>query len=91
MDEKYKVLIQINGKYASKKHSRQLTSYLKNNLENADNVIIESKINDEYNFNISIEGDEIFAKRMFWNKYPNYITILNKIRNFLEENEKESN
>ena len=85
MSKLYKVLIQINGKFASIKHARELTNYLNHNLEDADNVIIKSKVNEDYNFNISIEGKEIFAKRRFWNKYPRYSTILNKINGFIKE------
>ena len=85
MSKLYKVLIQINGKFASIKHARELTNYLNHNLEDADNVIIKLKVNEDYNFNISIEGKEIFAKRRFWNKYPRYSTILNKINGFIKE------
>ena len=87
MKTEYKVLIRISGNNASKKHAKKLTSYLQNNLKNEAKIIIQSIIIDNYNFNISIEGDEIFAKRKFWNKYPNYSTILNKIRKFLEQKE----
>jgi len=87
MKTEYKVLIRISGNNASKKHAKKLTNYLENNLKNEAKIIIQSIIIDNYNFNISIEGNEIFAKRKFWNKYPNYSTILNKIRKFLEQKE----
>lgn len=87
MSKLYKVLIQINGKFASIKHARELTNYLNHNLEDADNVIIKLKVNEDYNFNISIEGKEIFAKRRFWNKYPSYLSILNKIRAILKDDQ----
>ena len=87
MKTENKVLIRISGNNASKKHAKKLTNYLENNLKNEAKIIIQSIIIDNYNFNISIEGNEIFAKRKFWNKYPNYSTILNKIRKFLEQKE----
>ena len=63
----------------------QIKNYLKDNLTGTDNVLIKSRVNENYNFNISIEGKEIFAKRRFWNKYPRYPTILNKINGFIKE------
>ena len=85
MDKLYKVLIQISGKYASVKHARELKNYLNDNLQDKDNILIRSRVNENYNFNITIEGEEIFAKRRFWNKYPRYQTILNKINGFIKE------
>ena len=85
MDNLYIVLIQISGKYASVKHARELKNYLNDNFKDKDNILIRSRVNENYNFNISIEGKEIFAKRRFWNKYPRYSTILNKINGFIKE------
>ena len=87
MDKLYKVLIQISGKYASVKHSRELKNYLNDNLNDTNNILIRSRVNENYNFNISIEGKEIFAKRRFWNKYPSYLSILNKIRAILKDDQ----
>ena len=73
MDKLYKVLIQISGKYASVKHARELKNYLNDNLKETDNILIRSRVNENYNFNISIEGKEIFAKRRFLLKEKKFL------------------
>ena len=85
MNKKCKVLIQISGKKPSSKHAELLTDYLINRIDELDEVEIITKINPDYNFNISIDSVEIFSKRNFWNKYPNYKTILNRVNKRLEE------
>jgi hypothetical protein len=85
MNKKCEVLIQISGKNPSSKHAELLTDYLINSIEESDEVEIITKINSDYNFNISIDSVEIFSKRNFWNKYPNYKTILNRVNKRLEE------
>ena len=47
--------------------------------------VVKTVINKNYNFNISINDMEIFSKRNFWNKYPNYENIVNKIQEKLNE------
>ena len=85
MNKKCEVLIQISGKKPSSKHSKLLTDYLINSIEELDEVGIITKINPDYNFNISVDSVEIFSKRNFWNKYPNYKTILNRVNKRLGE------
>ena len=84
MNKKCQVLIQISGKPPSSKHAELLTDYLIDSIE-SDEVEIITKINSDYNFNISIDSVEIFSKRNFWNKYPNYKTILNRVNKRLGE------
>ena len=43
MKTEYKVIIRISGNNASKKHAKELTSYLENNLKNEARIIIQSK------------------------------------------------
>ena len=85
MNTKCEVLIQISGKNPSSKHAELLADYLINRIDEVDEIEIITKINPDYNFNISIDSVEIFSKRNFWNKYPNYKTILNRVNKRLEE------
>ena len=85
MITKCEVLIQIGGKKHSSKHAELLTDYLINSIEELDEIEIITKINPDYNFNISVDSVEIFSKRNFWNKYPNYKTILNRVNKRLGE------
>ena len=84
MNKKFEVLIQISGKKPSSKDARLLTDYLTKRIDELDEIEIITKINPDYNFNISIDSIEIFSKRNFWNKYPNYKTILNRVNKRLE-------
>jgi hypothetical protein len=54
-------------------------------LEESESIVVKTVINNNYNFNISINDKEIFSKRNFWNKYPNYENIVNKIQEKLNE------
>ena len=54
-------------------------------MEESESVVVKTVINKNYNFNISINDTEIFSKRNFWNKYPNYENIVNKIQEKLNE------
>ena len=88
MNNKYKVLIKISGKYSTQKHADLLSAFILNNfseLEESESVVVKTVINKNYNFNISINDTEIFSKRNFWNKYPNYENIVNKIQEKLNE------
>ena len=88
MNNKYKVLIKISGKYSTQKHADLLSSFILNSfseLEESESVVVKTVINKNYNFNISINDTEIFSKRNFWNKYPNYENIVNKIQEKLNE------
>ena len=88
MNNKYKVLIKISGKYSTQKHADLLSTFILNNfseLEESESVVVKTVINKNYNFNISINDTEIFSKRNFWNKYPNYENIVNKIQEKLNE------
>ena len=88
MNNKYKVLIKISGKYSTQKHADLLSAYILNifsELEESESVVVKTVINKNYNFNISINDTEIFSKRNFWNKYPNYENIVNKIQEKLNE------
>ena len=69
------LVIRISGKYSTKKHASSLTNFIKEELSNInkkDNVQIETVIDENFNFNILLNDTEIFSKRNFWNKYPNY-------------------
>tara|TARA_B100002051_G_scaffold115398_1_gene109728 strand:- start:1 stop:312 length:312 start_codon:yes stop_codon:yes gene_type:complete len=82
------ITIRISGKYSTKKHAISLTDYIKEDLSNIDkkdSVQIETVIDDSFNFNILLNDTEIFSKRNFWNKYPDYQDILNKIHEKLNE------
>ncbi len=85
MEKENIVLIRINGKNAAKKHAYSLKKFLQNNLPDTEKVEVLVEINKNFNFNVSIDGYEIFAKRKFWNRYPNYKTINNKIKNQQEK------
>ena len=88
MNNKYKVLIKISGKYSTQKHADLLSAFILNSfsaLEESESIIVKTVINNNYNFNISINDKEIFSKRNFWNKYPNYENIVNKIQEKLNE------
>ena len=62
MNTKCEVLIQIGGKKHSSKHAELLTDYLINRIEELDEIEIITKINPDYNFNISVDNVEIFSK-----------------------------
>ena len=82
------ITIRISGKYSTKKHAISLTEYIKEDLSNMDkkdSVQIETVLDDSFNFNILLNDTEIFSKRNFWNKYPDYQDILNKIHEKLNE------
>ena len=82
------IKIRISGKYSTKKHAISLTDFIKEDLSNIDkkdSVQIETVIDDSFNFNILLNDTEIFSKRNFWNKYPDYQDILNKIHEKLNE------
>ena len=82
------LVIRISGKYSTKKHASSLTNFIKKELANInkkDNVQIETIIDENFNFNILLNDTEIFSKRNFWNKYPNYQKILNSINEKLNE------
>ena len=82
------ITIRISGKYSTNKHAISLTDFIKEDLSNIDkkdSVQIETVIDDSFNFNILLNDTEIFSKRNFWNKYPDYQDILNKIHEKLNE------
>ncbi len=82
------ITIRISGKYSTKKHAISLTDFIKEDLSNIDkkdSVQIETVIDDSFNFNLLLNDTEIFSKRNFWNKYPDYQDILNKIHEKLNE------
>ena len=82
------ITIRISGKYSTKKHAISLTDFIKEDLSNIDkkdSVQIETVIDENFNFNILLNDTEIFSKRNFWNKYPNYQKILNNIHEKLNE------
>ena len=82
------LVIRISGKYSTEKHASSLTNFIKKELSNInkkDNLQIETVIDESFNFNILLNDTEIFSKRNFWNKYPDYQDILNKIHEKLNE------
>ena len=82
------VIIKISGKYSTKKHAVSLTNFIEDelsNIDSKDNVQIETVIDENFSFNVSLNDDEIFSKRNFWNKYPDYKEILNSINEKLNE------
>ena len=82
------ITIRISGKYSTKKHAISLTNFIKEELSSInkkDSVQIETLIDESFNFNVSLNDTEIFSKRNFWNKYPHYQDILNKIHEKLNE------
>ena len=82
------LVIRISGKYSTKKHASSLTNFIKEELSKInkeDNVQIKTVIDENFNFNILLNDSEIFSKRNFWNKYPNYQKILNSINEKLNE------
>ena len=62
MEKENIVLIRINGKNA-KKHAYNLKKFLQNNLPDTEKVEVLVEINKNFNFNVSIDGYEIFAKK----------------------------
>ena len=82
------LVIRISGKYSTEKHASSLTNFINEELSNInkeDNVQIKTVIDENFNFNILLNDSEIFSKRNFWNKYPNYQKILNSINEKLNE------
>ena len=82
------ITIRISGKYSTKKHAISLTDFIKvdlSNIDKKDSVQIETVLDDSFNFNILLNDTEIFSKRNFWNKYPDYQAISNKIHEKLNE------
>ena len=82
------LVIRISGKYSTKKHASSLTNFIKEELSKINkehNVQIKTVIDENFNFNILLNDSEIFSKRNFWNKYPNYQKILNNIHEKLNE------
>ena len=88
MDNNYKILIQISGKYSTQKHADALSSFILENftdLIESKIIVVENLVNEKFDFNISINDREIFSKRNFWNKYPNYEKIISEIQEILNE------
>ena len=82
------LVIRISGKYSTKKHANSLRKFIQEELskiDRKDNVQIETVVDQNFNFNILLNDTEIFSKRNFWNKYPNYQDILNDINEKLNE------
>ena len=55
MNNKYKVLIKISGKYSTQKHADLLSAFILNSfseLEESESVVVKTVINKNYNFNI---------------------------------------
>ena len=85
--DKYIVIIKISGKFSTKKHAKKLSSFIVESFSNLEEAVVkvETIISEDHNFNISIEGNEIFSKTNFWNRYPDYQNIVNKIAEKLNE------
>jgi len=85
--DKYIVIIKISGKFSTKKHAKKLSSFIIENFSKLDDAVVKVEIiiSEGHNFNVSIEGNEIFSKTNFWNRYPNYQTIVKKIAEKLNE------
>ena len=82
------LVIRISGKYSTKKHASSLRKFLQEELskiDRKDNVQIETVVDQNFNFNIILNDTEIFSKRNFWNKYPDYKNILKNINEKLNE------
>ena len=82
------LVIRISGKYSTKKHANSLRKFIQKELSKVnrkDNVQIKTVVDQNFNFNILLNDTEIFSKRNFWNKYPNYQDILNDINEKLNE------
>ena len=76
---KYNILIRISGLYSTKKHSVRLNEYIMKKFSEPEYLFVDILISKEHNFNICLNNVEIFSKRRFWNKYPNYKNIVKKI------------
>ena len=82
------LVIRISGKYSTKKHASSLRKFLQEELskiDRKDNVQIKTVVDQNFNFNILLNDTEIFSKRNFWNKYPDYKNILKNINEKLNE------
>ena len=82
------LVIRISGKYSTKKHANSLRNFIQEELskiDRKDNVQIETVVDQNFNFNILLNDTEIFSKRNFWNKYPDYKNILKNINEKLNE------
>tara|TARA_B100000424_G_scaffold118237_1_gene89279 strand:- start:293 stop:604 length:312 start_codon:yes stop_codon:yes gene_type:complete len=82
------LVIRISGKYSTKKHASSLRKFIQEELskiDRKDNVQIETVVDQNFNFNILLNDTEIFSKRNFWNKYPDYKNILKNINEKLNE------
>ena len=82
------LVIRISGKYSTKKHASSLRKFIQEELSKIDrkyNVQIETVVDQNFNFNILLNDTEIFSKRNFWNKYPDYKNILKNINEKLNE------
>tara|TARA_Y100001970_G_scaffold210461_1_gene256739 strand:- start:625 stop:936 length:312 start_codon:yes stop_codon:yes gene_type:complete len=82
------LVIRISGKYSTKKHANSLRKFIQEELskiDRKDNVQIETVVDQNFNFNILLNDTEIFSKRNFWNKYPDYKNILKNINEKLNE------
>ena len=82
------LVIRISGKYSTKKHANSLRKFIQEELskiDRKDNVQIETVVDQNFNFNILLNDAEIFSKRNFWNKYPDYKNILKNINEKLNE------
>ena len=82
------LVIRISGKHSTKKHASSLRKFIQEELskiDRKDNVQIETVVDQNFNFNILLNDTEIFSKRNFWNKYPDYKNILKNINEKLNE------
>ena len=82
------LVIRISGKHSTKKHANSLRKFIQEELskiDRKDNVQIETVVDQNFNFNILLNDTEIFSKRNFWNKYPDYKNILKNINEKLNE------
>ena len=82
------LVIRISGKYSTKKHASSLRKFIQEELskiDRKDNVQIKTVVDQNFNFNILLNDTEIFSKRNFWNKYPDYKNILKNINEKLNE------
>ena len=84
----FNLVIRISGKDSTKKHANSLRKFIQEELskiDRKDNVQIETVVDQNFNFNILLNDTEIFSKRNFWNKYPDYKNILKNINEKLNE------
>ena len=82
------LVIRISGKHSTKKQANSLRKFIQEELskiDRKDNVQIETVVDQNFNFNILLNDTEIFSKRNFWNKYPDYKNILKNINEKLNE------